>query len=295
MSGASGEHQGKQPGGMNRIGIGMVAAEVGQRDPIDHRSRRSAKPAFQNRLCIGTGDRMHAVETEAEAGRKELPDAVEVDQALHHRDVVGNWIDDLDRHQPERRGPDRVERRRVCREDAVGVDRPGAREDRVGDQLRRRTAIGDVELQTEIAVFAAGIMAGRQDEAAKGAARADKVRDRRRRQHAALSHDGTGRAIRREHEQDDADRRVVEEPPVAADHDRVARDAADAVDHGLDVVLQIARLTEDGRLLAEARCSGPLPGDRPGRNRLNGHVAASRHVAPPIRSDTGSMAVPPLG
>jgi hypothetical protein len=33
---------------MNRIGIGMVAAEVGQRDSIDHRSRRSAKPAFQN-------------------------------------------------------------------------------------------------------------------------------------------------------------------------------------------------------------------------------------------------------
>ena len=93
-----------------------------------------------------------------------------VDQALHHHDVVGNWIDDLDRHLPERRGPDRVEPRRVCREDAVGVDRPGAREDRVGDRLRRRTAIGDVELQTEIAVFAAGIMAGRQDEAAKGAA-----------------------------------------------------------------------------------------------------------------------------
>jgi len=88
---------------------------------------------------------------------------------------------------------------------------------------------------------------------------------------------------------------VVEEPPVAADPDRVARDAADAVDHGLDIVLQIARLTEDGRLLAQARCSGHLPGDRPGRNRLNGHVAASRHVAPPIRSDTGSMAVPPLG
>ena len=79
---------------------------------------------------------------------------------------------------------------------------------------------------------------------------------------------------------------VVEEPPVAADHDRVARDAADAVDHGLDIVLQIARLTEDGRLLAQARCSGPLPGDRPGRNRLNGHgrlLVRSSGTEPVIR------------
>ncbi len=64
----------------------------------------------------------------------------------------------------------------------VGGDRFRAREDRVGDLLRRRAAVADVVFDAEIAVGAAGIVAGREDDAAIGAERADQAGDRGRRQ-----------------------------------------------------------------------------------------------------------------
>jgi hypothetical protein len=107
--------------------------------------------------------------------------------------------------------------------DQVAVDDLGAGEDRVGDLLGRRAAIADIVLDAEIAGRAAGIVAGRQDDAAEGLVLADDVEaagvDRmppcptstRPKPLAAAMLDG------------DLDDLAVEVAAVAADHQRLAR------------------------------------------------------------------------
>jgi hypothetical protein len=82
------------------------------------------------------------------------PQRIEVEQLAHQRQVVGHRVDDLDHHRVD------------CWRQAAEVDIGGvgqsvlvierARVDRVGDLLRRRAAVGAVELDAEVAVGAAG-------------------------------------------------------------------------------------------------------------------------------------------
>ena len=83
---------------MDQIGVRMVPAEIRQRRAIDHRALGRAKRILQNGMAIGAGDGMHGVEPHAEAGFEQRPDGVEIEQGLHQLLVVGDRIDDLDRH-----------------------------------------------------------------------------------------------------------------------------------------------------------------------------------------------------
>ena len=127
--------------GVGEIGIGMMAAEIGQRRSVDHRARARLQFALEDRMRVGAGDRVHRVEAHAEAGSEQRADRVEVEQRAHQRGVVLYGIDDRDRRAADRAFADRVEIdvRRIER--AVGVDRLGARVDRVGDLLGRRAAV----------------------------------------------------------------------------------------------------------------------------------------------------------
>ena len=84
--------------GIDEIGVGMVAAEIRKRRPVDHRPRRCLQHIFEDRLRIRAGDRMHRIEAHAEAGAKHLADGIEIEQRLHQPPIVGDRIDDLDRH-----------------------------------------------------------------------------------------------------------------------------------------------------------------------------------------------------
>jgi hypothetical protein len=53
--------------GMHEVGVGMVAAEIGQRHEVQHRALARAEAVFEDFLGIGAGHRAHGVEDDAEA------------------------------------------------------------------------------------------------------------------------------------------------------------------------------------------------------------------------------------
>ena len=168
-SGASGAHHGRhQLPGVRRVGVRMMAAEVLERLAVHHRARWRTEPLLEDRLRVGPGDRRHAVVADAKATLEQRRDALEIEQLRHQLLVVGDRIDDLDRGIAEPglaqssrgRGPPRPGSgtHRICCVRAI---------DRLGDLLGRRPAVPDVVLDAEVAVRAAGIVAGRQDQPAE--------------------------------------------------------------------------------------------------------------------------------
>jgi hypothetical protein len=86
-----------QIGGVYRVGIGVAATEIGQRDAVDHRTGRSTETALENRQRIGPSHRVHGVETHAKVrARQQAGNPVEVEQRLEKFGVVGYRIDDAD-------------------------------------------------------------------------------------------------------------------------------------------------------------------------------------------------------
>ena len=72
-----------------------MAAEVGQRRAVDHRSGPRSELVLEDRVRIGAGHRVQSVEAHAKAGGEQGADRVEVEQRLHQREILGHRIDDL--------------------------------------------------------------------------------------------------------------------------------------------------------------------------------------------------------
>ena len=252
----------------------MAAAEVFQRHAIDDAALRRAQHAFQDGRRIRAGNGVHAVKADAQAAREQGADGVEVEQLLHQFRVVENRIDHFDRHLLDARQSRRIEVDVGRIADAVLGDGLRARKHGLGDLFRCRAAIGDVVLDAEIAIGAARIMAGRQDEAAAGAMLADDAADGRRRQNAALPQQHARVAVRSRHAQHRLDGRAVVVTPVAAQHQRLAMAVAERVEHALHEVFQVLRGAEERHLLAQARGAGPLASHRCRIDNLNSHLAS---------------------
>ena len=267
-------HDGDQFLRVDRIRVRMAAAEVFQRYAIDDAALRRAQHAFQDGPRIRAGDGVHAVKADAQAAREQGADGVEVEQLLHQFRVVENRIDHFDRHLLDARQSRRIEVDVGRVADAVFGDGLRARKHGFGDLFRRRAAIGDVVLDAEIAIGAARVMAGRQDEAAAGAMLADHAADGRRRQNAALPQQHARVAVRGRHAQHRLDGRAVVVTPVAAQHQRLAMAVAERVEHALHEVFQVLRCAEDRHLLAQARGAGPLTSHRRRIDNLNSHLAS---------------------
>ena len=101
-------------------------------------------------------------------------------------------------------------------------------------------------------------MAGRQDQTAKGLALADQVRCRRCRQDPALADQNAAEAIGRRHSDGCLDDLAIVEPAVAADDQRLAFKAVEAVEYRLDEGFGVAGLLEHRNLLAEPGRAGFL-------------------------------------
>ena len=102
-----GEHRGDQIGGVKRVGIGMMAAEIGLRLGVDGGPRRRPEPALEDLPGIGAGDRVHRIEAQPEPAAEQFAQPVEIEDPLHQRGVIGDRVDDLDRHRAEPRSPSR--------------------------------------------------------------------------------------------------------------------------------------------------------------------------------------------
>jgi hypothetical protein len=247
--------------GMNQVGIGMMAAEIGKRRSVDHRSSGRAQGLLQDRPGIRSRDRMHRIEAHAESAGEHVADHVEIEKLLHQRLVVGDRIEDLDTHAVELAGPDPVERDIGRIGDQVAFDLLGFGEDRFGDLLGRRPSIGDVVLDAEIAVGSAGIVARRKHDAAEGLVLADDIGGGGRREEPALSDQHAPEAIGRRHLDRGLDHFAIMEAPVAANHQRLALEAFERIEDRLDEVLGIVLLLEGRHFLAQAGSAGLLVGE----------------------------------
>ena len=78
-------------GGVGEIGIGMAAAEIRQRGSPNHGAFGRAEAALENLDGVGTGHRVHRVVPHAKGrSAQEAAHAVEVEQRLHQRRIVGH-------------------------------------------------------------------------------------------------------------------------------------------------------------------------------------------------------------
>ena len=256
--------------GMDQIGIGMAAAEILQRDAVHHRALGGAQAMLQDLHRIGAGDRVHGVEFHAEPRLEGGPDGLEVEQAFHQLGIVGDRVEDLHHHLAQLGLADLVQIQIGGLQDAVLVDHLGPGIDGLGDGLRRGAARRNIVLDAEILGGAAGIVAGRQDDAAEGLVFADDAGGRRGGKDAALAHHDSGKAVGGGHLQDDLDGGAVVIAAITAHHQGLARHFADAVEHRLDEVFQIVGLNEDRNLFAQAGCAGLLPSKGSGGDDLHG-------------------------
>ena len=222
-SGAAGRHhQVVELLGVDQVRVGVVAAEVGQGRAVDHRARRRTQLALEDRVGVGAGDGVHGVEAHGEAGGEHGADGGEVEQGRHQRLVVGDRVQDLDRHPADLGGANAIEVEVGGVQGPVFGDGPGVGEDRVGDLLGRRAAIADIVLDAEIAVRPAGIVAGGEDDAAECLAAADHAGGGRSGEEAALPDQHPAEAVGGGHPDHLLHDLAVVVAAVAADHERLA-------------------------------------------------------------------------
>ena len=118
-----------------------MAAKILEWRCIEDQCRVNAQAPHQDLGCIRARHRVHGVEGNAEAAGDERADCVEIEQGLHQFGVVGDGINDFDRHAARFETSDPVEINIVEIGDLVVIDHLGPGIDRLGDLFRRGTAV----------------------------------------------------------------------------------------------------------------------------------------------------------
>ena len=166
IRGVFAHHLRHQRMGPCRIGVRMQPAKIGQGDGVDHCAPGRTQTVFKNFNGIGPSDRVHRIHPHAKTALKERADGGEVKKALHQRGIIGHRVDHIDNHIADVLASDQSKIRILPLPDAILGHGRGARIDRLGHALRRGAAIGHVELDPKILLKPAGVVAGRQDDAA---------------------------------------------------------------------------------------------------------------------------------
>ena len=145
---------------VHQVRIGMATAEVFERCAVDHAARGRAQELFEEVMGIGAGHAVHSIETHPETPLEQPPQCRKVEQALHHRCIVGNAIEDhnLGRADRARALAVNIVVGRVNA--AVVPDGPGVCKDAFGHAFGGRTAVARIKLDAEVLVNAAGAVAG---------------------------------------------------------------------------------------------------------------------------------------
>ncbi len=190
-----------------------------------------------------------------------MANALEIEQLFHQGGVVRHGIDDLHAGVPQRQVTDGIEVDVFSVECPVFADLPSAREDGLGDTLRGRAAIGRVELDAEVRVRAARIVAGGENDAAVGPVLADDAGGGRRGEQAALAHNDPGHTIGRRHAENDLDRLPVVITAITAQHECAALEVRLGVEDRLDKVFQVVGRLELPDFFAQTGGAGALVGE----------------------------------
>jgi hypothetical protein len=119
-------------------------------------------------------------------------------------------------------------------------------------------AAPDVVLDAEITLDAAGVVAGRQQEATLGILDGDQVAGGRGGEDAAAADDRLGNAIGRRHAQQDRDGFTIVITAVAADNDAGTPKGGQLVEDRLQEILEISGFPEALHRLSQAGGPGPL-------------------------------------
>mmetsp|Transcript_68025 Transcript_68025/g.188232 ORF Transcript_68025/g.188232 Transcript_68025/m.188232 type:complete len:324 (-) Transcript_68025:720-1691(-) len=223
---------------------------------------------------------------------EETLDSVEVEDSLKEVDVVLDAVYHFNHHHLRAAG--RLNLRgagqaevdvREIRADEVFLDGLGVLEDSVGHLLRRRTAVLDVVLDTEVLVGSARVVRGGEDEGTerrhvRRTALADDGGHGRSRQDTVLANPDAVDTVGNRHLDDDLDSLRVEVASVAAHHKRLGLDVRahrlDGGERGLHKVGEVVGLHEDGSFLAQARGARFLALDRRGWHLLRADGTEAR-------------------
>ena len=250
----------------------MATAKIGQRRAVDHGTGRCAQTIFQNCLGVGAVDGVHGVEAHAEfRALQEVGDALEIEQRFEQFGVVGHRVDDLDDHSPQLGFAQTGQIDVLGVEDTVLADFLRALVQRVGESLVGRAAVAEVVLDAEVVIRPAGVVAGREDDAAEGRALADHGAGCRGRQDAVLADHHAPETGGGGHAQDGLDGDIIEIAAITTEYQRLALEAFETVENRLDEVFEIARLAENLHFLAQSRSPRFLTGKRLAGNCFNAH------------------------
>ena len=262
------QQQGRQLIGVGEVGVGVAAAEVFRWGAVAHGAGRCAEQALEQPRGVGPRHGVHRVEGDREVVAQQIADLIEVEQLLHQGDVVVDPIDHLDLQRTDAEGAGRIQGQCHLFADAVAVQRLRGGVDGIGEGFGGRAAIGAIHLDAEVAIGAAGVMAGGEDDAGGGAVLADQVRGGRGGEDAAGGGDQPGHAMGGGHARDHADGAAVAVAAVAAHHQGSAGDARHGAQDRLDEALQVVRRLELATALAQAGGAGLLIGE----GLIEGHV-----------------------
>ncbi len=122
---------------------------------------------------------------------------------------------------------------------------------RFGKLFGRGAAIGGIELDAEVALGAAGVVAGREDDAALGGVFADHGRGGWGGEQAVAADQHATDAVGCRHADDGLDCLAVVIAAVTADHQGAALEIGHHIEDGLDKVLQVVGGLELGNGLAQ--------------------------------------------
>ena len=141
------------------------------------------------------------------------------------------------------------------------AERFGAFENSVGIRRRSWSPIGTVHLHAKVAIGAARIVAGRQDDSAYGVFAADQVGCRRSGEDAAGGDDYFPQPMGGCHAQDHIDGTNVAVTTVATHHQGAAISTRQGAKCGFDEAFEVVRLFKLLAAFAQARGAGFLIGE----------------------------------
>ena len=267
------EQQAGQLMGIGEVGVGVAAAKILQWDAIANGAGRRPQQPFQQAAGIGASDGVHRVKGDREIAAQQGSDLIEIEQALHQCHVVLHPVDHLHHQFPQLllAADAEVGRRRI-RLDAISIQAGGFGIDGVGDRFRRRTAVGAVHLDAEVAVWTTRIVASRENDAGDGAVAADQVRGGGGGEDAAGGGDYPCQPMGRGHAADDANGLAVAIAAVSPHHQGAAGDAGDGAQRGLDKAFEVVGGGKLAGALAQPRGARLLVAEGLGKaDVLNAH------------------------
>ena len=263
---------------MRRGRIRVAAAKIRERLGVEQVFLRQAEAVGKDFHRVRAGGGVHRVKNKRMLGDVRA-DGREIKQRFHQIRIIGSATDDAQLGVADAVTARLVERRQFD----IGnrVLRQGFRNGKggFGGVLRRRLPGSEVELDAEIAVLAARIVAGGQNNAEIGLVMADDVRGGRRRKQAVLAEQHQLRALRHRHFQDNSDRLIAVIATIATDDNRLARNPAERGENGLNKTLGVVRLLIVRHRLAQPGRTGALVSEGGEFYRLDFHTNTSSVVS----------------